>query len=53
MIAGIADTHAAIWFVFGDQRLSPVARRFMEESLARGRKIGIRQIETAGLETIW
>jgi PIN domain nuclease of toxin-antitoxin system len=44
MIAAIADTHAAIWFVFGDRRLSPVARRFMEESLARGRKIGISSI---------
>jgi PIN domain nuclease of toxin-antitoxin system len=44
MIAAIADTHAAIWFVYGDRRLSTVARQFMEESLARGQKIGISSI---------
>jgi PIN domain nuclease of toxin-antitoxin system len=44
MIAAIADTHAAIWFVYGDPRLSSVARQFVEESLTRGWKIGISSI---------
>jgi len=56
MIAAIADTHAAIWYVFGDRRLSPVARQFMDESLARGWKIGISSItlvEIVYLEEKW
>lgn len=26
MIAGVADTHAALWYLFGDARLSPTAK---------------------------
>jgi len=28
MIAGVADTHAALWFLFGDPRLSAIAKDF-------------------------
>jgi hypothetical protein len=34
MIAGVADTHAAIWFLAGDPRLSAAAKEFFEEGRA-------------------
>lgn len=30
MLRGIADTHAIIWYVFGDNRLSPTAKAFID-----------------------
>ena len=39
MIAAVADTHAAIWFLFGDPRLSAAARNFFERAAIARQKI--------------
>ena len=44
MIAGVADTHAAVWLLFGDARLSVQARDFFEQAAHRRNKIGIATI---------
>src|SRR5215467_551044 len=44
MLAGIADTHAVIWYIFNDSRLSTKARTFLETSAAAGNNIGISSI---------
>ena len=33
MISAVADTHAAIWYLFGDPRLSPAAFEFIDRSV--------------------
>jgi hypothetical protein len=38
MIAGVADTHAALWFLFGDARLSATAKEFFTQPLVPSRK---------------
>jgi len=47
MIAAIADTHAAIWYVFGDPRLSVDAKNFFERSAVRSSKVGVSTITVA------
>ncbi len=47
MIAGVADTHTAIWFLFGDPRLSTVAKAFIDEAAAERRKIVLSPISLA------
>jgi PIN domain nuclease of toxin-antitoxin system len=49
MIAGVADTHAALWHLFDDSRLSTSARRFIDEAAASRRKILISSISMAEL----
>ncbi len=44
MIAAIADTHAAIWYLYADKRLSPRADAFMQAIEARGEQIGLSSI---------
>jgi PIN domain nuclease of toxin-antitoxin system len=39
MIAGVADTHAALWYLFGDPRLSSSAKTFIDQAGNSGRKI--------------
>lgn len=39
MIAGVADTHAAIWFLSGDPRLSATAKDFFDKAAIARRKI--------------
>ena len=34
MIAGVADTHTAIWHLFDDPRLSQAARKFIDDAAA-------------------
>jgi PIN domain nuclease of toxin-antitoxin system len=46
MIA-VADTHAALWYLFDDPRLSPTARGFMQYAAALGLKVGISSITFA------
>ena len=36
MIAGVADTHTAIWYIFNDDRLSLVAGDFIDRAAAGG-----------------
>ena len=46
-IAGIADTHTAIWYLYDDLRLSPAARAFIEDDRERGDTIGLSAITLA------
>lgn len=46
-IAAVADTHAALWHLFDDARLSAVAGAFINESAAARRKIAISTISLA------
>ncbi|MGA2185495.1 MAG: PIN domain-containing protein [Bryobacteraceae bacterium] len=47
MIAGVADTHAALWFLFGDPRLSAVAKDFFDKAAAARQKIALTPISLA------
>lgn len=47
MIAGVADTHAAVWLFYGDPRLSAIAKSFFDEAAAAGRKIAHSPISLA------
>jgi PIN domain nuclease of toxin-antitoxin system len=47
MIAGVADTHVAIWFLAGDPRLSGVAKEFFERAAAARKKIVLSPISLA------
>lgn len=44
MIVGVADTHAVIWYMSADPRLSKTARMFMDSAAAQGNKLGISSI---------
>jgi PIN domain nuclease of toxin-antitoxin system len=39
MIAGVADTHAALWYLFGDPRLSVPAKAAFDTAASSRRKI--------------
>jgi PIN domain nuclease of toxin-antitoxin system len=47
MIAGIADTHAAIWYLYSDARLGRTASDFIESTMVGGDHIGISAISLA------
>lgn len=47
MWRAVADTHAVIWYLFGDQRLSPTARAFFDVAAAEGDQIGVSAITLA------
>lgn len=47
MIAGVADTHAALWFLFGDVRLSISAKEFFHKAAAARQKIALAPISLA------
>ena len=47
MIAGIADTHAALWHLFDDVRLSVAARAFFDRAAAARRKVALSTISLA------
>ena len=47
MIAAIADTHTAIWYVFADARPSATAKDRIEEAAAQGDQIGVSAISLA------
>jgi PIN domain nuclease of toxin-antitoxin system len=44
MICAVADTHALIWYLFDDERLSRTARKFMDDAAKNGEQIGISSI---------
>jgi PIN domain nuclease of toxin-antitoxin system len=46
-IVGVADTHAAIWHLFDDERLSAVAGMFIENAAAAGNRIMVSAISLA------
>ena len=47
MIAGVADTHAALWYVFGDPRLSQPARAAFDQASNTRHKIAVSVISMA------
>ncbi len=47
MIAGVADTHAALWYLLKNPRLSATARRFMDDAAAAGQDILVSPISLA------
>jgi len=47
MFAGVADTHAALWFLFGDPRLSTPAKNCFETAATERRKIALAPISLA------
>ncbi len=47
MIAGVADTHAAVWFLSGDSRLSAGAKGFFFKAAADRHNIAISSITLA------
>jgi PIN domain nuclease of toxin-antitoxin system len=46
-VAGVSDTHTALWYVYGDARLSKRAKQFIDESAASVRKIAVSVISLA------
>jgi len=48
-IAAVADTHTALWHLFGDSRLSADAGAFIEQAAAARRKIAVSSISLAEL----
>jgi PIN domain nuclease of toxin-antitoxin system len=47
MLAGIADTHTAIWYLFSDPRLGRAASEWIETAILNGDHIGISAISLA------
>lgn len=47
MIAAVADTHTALWHLFGDARLSAAAAAFISDAATARRKIAISTISLA------
>ena len=47
MIIGVADTHAALWYLYKNPRLSVTARTFMDEAAQGGHDIAISPISLA------
>jgi len=46
-IAGVADTHAALWYLFGDSRLSTSAKAFIDQAANAQRKVVLSVISLA------
>src|SRR5258708_1161557 len=44
MLVAIADTHAAIWYLYVDPRLSKRADKFMQDAEASGNQIGLSSV---------
>lgn len=47
MIAAVADTHAALWYLLGSPRLSVTARAFMDDAARAGRGIALSTVSLA------
>ena len=47
MFAGVADTHAVLWYLFGDPRLSTPAKTFIDDAAKASRKIALSSISLA------
>lgn len=47
MIAGVADTHTALWYLLRNPRLSAVARTFMDNAASAGDDIVVSPISLA------
>ena len=47
MIAGVADTHTALWYLLKNPRLSATARQFMDDAASAGHDIVLSPISLA------
>ncbi len=47
MIGGVADTHAALWYLHGNPRLSATAREFIDDTARSGHSIALSAISLA------
>jgi PIN domain nuclease of toxin-antitoxin system len=47
MIAGVADTHSALWYLLKNPQLSTTARQFMDDAAAAGHDIVLSPISLA------
>jgi PIN domain nuclease of toxin-antitoxin system len=47
MVAAVADTHALVWYLFKDARLSPAAKGIFDEAEANGDSIAFSAITLA------
>ena len=47
MIAGVADTHTALWYLFNDPRLSISAGDFIDQAAESGSQIVVSSISLA------
>jgi len=47
MLGAVADTHAVIWYIFADPRLSATARTTIEQIAMDGNQIGFSSITLA------
>lgn len=47
MLAAIADTHAVVWYLFDDCRLSSTAREFLDNAAAAGHRVDLSSITLA------
>jgi PIN domain nuclease of toxin-antitoxin system len=47
MIVGVADTHAALWYLHKNPRLSVTARTFMDNAAQAGHDIALSPISLA------
>lgn len=47
MIAGVADTHTALWYLFADARISATAKSFITKASTARQKIAISSISLA------
>lgn len=44
MIRAVADTHALVWYIHSDPRMSPAARAAMDDAAAAGDEIAVSSI---------
>ncbi len=47
MVVGLADTHAALWYLYNDPRLSTVAANFIDQAASSGSRIAVSSISLA------
>lgn len=47
MLRAVADTHAIIWYIFGDARLSDTARNTFEQIAVEGNQVAFSSITLA------
>jgi PIN domain nuclease of toxin-antitoxin system len=47
VIGAVADTHAIIWYIFADRRLSTTARTTIEQIAAAGNQVAFSSITLA------
>lgn len=47
MVRAVADTHAVVWYLYDDARLSPTARTWIEDAAAAGEQTALSSITLA------